>query len=83
MRRLAYQPEFVASKPMGTDNNGFKPDGDEANGWVQYVQNAQYQNLGFTRTTKEDASYSIQFYGTGVQLYAGVTPLGEADPSAQ
>lgn len=80
---FAYQPESVASKPMGTDNNGFKPDGDEVNGWVQHVQNAQYQNLGFTRTTKEDASYSIQFYGTGVQLYAGVTPLGEADPSAQ
>lgn len=80
---FAYQPESVASKPMGTDNNGFKPDGDEANGWVQHVQNAQYQNLGFTRTTKEDASYSIQFYGTGVQMYAGVTPLGEADPAAQ
>ena len=80
---FVYHPENPVSKPMGNDNNGFKLDDAEQDGWVEHVQNAQYHNLGFTRTTKEDASYSIQFYGTGVQLYAGVTPLGEANPSAK
>ena len=76
---FAYEPENVLSKPMGGDNSGFNQDGDEANGWVEHVQNAQYQNLGFTRTKQDGAAYTINFYGTGVQLYAGVTPMGDAN----
>lgn len=76
---FSYDPAEVNNKNMGTDNNGFNPDPDEANGWVQHVQNAQYQNLGFTRTTKDGASYTVHFRGTGVQLYAGVTPMGDAN----
>ncbi len=77
---FVYQPENVLSKPMGTDNSGFDKDTDEQNGWVEHTQNAQYQNLGFTRTNKEGASYSVQFYGTGLQLYSGVTPMGDSNP---
>lgn len=37
------------------------------------------QNLGFTRTKAEGASYTIHFKGTGVQLYSGVTPMGDTN----
>lgn len=73
---FTYQPT-VTSKTMGTNNDGFNQDADESNGWVEHVQNAQYQNLGFTRTNNEGASYTLNFYGTGVQLYSGVTPMGD------
>lgn len=73
---FTYEPE-VTSKTMGTNNNGFNQDADEATGWVEHVQDANYQNLGFTRTNSEGASYTLKFYGTGVQLYSGVTPMGE------
>ena len=72
-----YDPAPVTEKNMGSDNSGFNADPDEQNGWVAHVQDAQNQNLGFTRTKKEGASFSVQFYGTGVQLYAGVTPMGD------
>ena len=73
---LAYEPAAV-SKEMGTDNTGFSTDAGEAEGWVEHVQNAQYQNIGFTRTNMDGASYTLNFYGTGVQLYSGVTPMGD------
>ena len=73
---FAYEPAAV-SKEMGTDNAGFNTDADEAEGWVEHVQNAQYQNIGFTRTNMDGASYTLNFYGTGVQLYSGVTPMGD------
>lgn len=73
---FTYEPEAV-SKQMGTDNSGFNQDTDEADGWVEHVQDAQYQNLGFTRTNMDGASYTLNFYGTGVQLYSGVTPMGD------
>ena len=44
---------------------------------MEHVQDAQYQNLGFTRTNMDGASYTLNFYGTGVQLYSGVTPMGD------
>ena len=74
---FTYEPE-VLSKAMGTNNSGFDEDTDEAEGWVEHVQNAQYHNLGFTRTKSDGASYTLHFRGTGVQLYSGVTPMGEA-----
>ena len=73
---FAYEPAAV-SKEMGTDNTGFNTDANEAEGWVEHVQNAQYQNIGFTRTNMDGASYTLNFYGTGVQLYSGVTPMGD------
>lgn len=73
---FTYEPE-AESKQMGTDNSGFNQDTDEATGWVEHVQDAQYQNLGFTRTNMDGASYTLNFYGTGVQLYSGVTPMGD------
>ena len=73
---FAYEPAAV-SKEMGTDNTGFNTDADEAEGWVEHVQNAQYQNIGFTRTNMDGASYTLNFYGTGVQLYSGLTPMGD------
>lgn len=76
---FSYQPAEVNAKEMGADNAGFETDPDEANGWVQHLQNAQYQNLGFTRTQMEGASYTVDFHGTGLQLYAGVTPMGDAN----
>ena len=54
-----------------------KQDTDEAAGWGEHVQDGQYQNLGFTRTNMDGASYTLNFYGTGVQLYSGVTPMGD------
>ena len=75
-----YEPSFQ-SKEMGNDNSGFNADPDEENGWVEHVQNAQNHNLGFTRTKTDGASYTFNFYGTGVQLYAGVTPMGDANGS--
>lgn len=74
---FSYDPEEVLSKDIGADNAGFAADADEENGWVQHVQDGQYQNLGFTRTNMEGASYTLHFYGTGVQLYSGVTPMGD------
>lgn len=68
----------VVSKEMGTNNSGFGVDADEDSKWVEHVQNAQYQNLGFTRTKADNASYTLNFYGTGVTLYGGVTPMGDA-----
>ena len=73
---FTYEPE-AESKQMGTDNSGFNQDTDEATGWVEHVQDAQYQNLGFTRTNMDGAAYTLNFYGTGVQLYSGVTPMGD------
>lgn len=73
---FTYEPEAV-SKQMGTNNSGFNQDTDEAAGWVEHVQDAQYQNLGFTRTNMDGAAYTLNFYGTGVQLYSGVTPMGD------
>ena len=75
-----YEPSHQ-SKNMGSGNSGFNADPDEQSGWVEHVQNAQEQNLGFTRTKTDDASYTFHFYGTGVQLYAGVTPMGDANES--
>lgn len=73
---FTYTPD-VTSKNMGNNNNGFNVDADEESNWVEHVQNAQYQNLGFTRTNAADASYTLTFYGTGVTLYSGITPMGE------
>lgn len=74
---FTYEPE-PASKNMGNNNSGFNVDSDEEAKWVEHVQNAQYQNLGFTRTKADDASYTLTFYGTGVTLFSGVTPMGDA-----
>lgn len=75
-----YSPSVI-SKDMGEDPNGanagFNADSDENTNWVQHVQNAQYQNLGYTRTKSNNASYTLTFYGTGVTLYSGVKPLGD------
>ncbi len=75
---FTYEPEPV-SKTMGTNNSGFNADSDEDGKWVEHVQNAQYQNLGFTRTKADNASYTLTFYGTGVTLFSGVTPMGDTD----
>ena len=79
VNHFVYDQEQIPSMPIGEKNEGFGVDAGEANGWVQHLQDAQYHNLGFTRTRRDGASYSVQFYGTAVQLYAGITPMGEAD----
>lgn len=70
----------MESKNMGavSGNEPFNTDSREASQWVEFVQDANYQNLGFTRTQADGASYTLNFYGTGVTLYSGVVPLGES-----
>lgn len=77
LNHFVYDQENIPSKPIGDKNQGFDADVQEAEGWVQHLQDARNHNLGFTRTRKEGATYSVQFYGTAVQLYAGVTPMGD------
>ncbi len=77
LNHFVYDQENIPSKPIGDKNQGFGVDVQEADGWVQHLQDARDHNLGFTRTNKEGASYSVQFYGTAVQLYAGITPMGD------
>ena len=77
LNHFVYDQENIPSKPIGDNNQGFGVDAQEADGWVQHLQDARNHNLGFTRTRKEGASYSVQFYGTAVQLYAGITPMGD------
>ena len=55
----------------------------EANGWVEHAQNVGENNIGFTRTKQAGDSYTVNFYGTGIQLYSSVFPengrFGTAD----
>lgn len=79
--RFEYSPALTISKSIGTNNAGFNADSDENANWVEHVQDAMYQNLGFTRTKSDGASYTIHFNGTGVQIYGGVTPMGDTSTS--
>lgn len=81
--RFEYTPALTISKQIGTDNSGFNADADENSNWVEHIQNAMYQNLGFARTKSDGASYTIHFKGTGVQLYGGITPMGDTSTSGQ
>ena len=75
---FVYSPSVTAVNMPGSDST---PDfGDEnyegeSDHWVQHNQNGQYHNIGFTRTSKAGASYTLHFYGTGVQLYSSANPL--------
>lgn len=79
---FTYEPS-VTSKNMESKDTAPEfagPSEEEHEGWIEYVQDGVYHNLGFTRTDKEGASYTIQFYGTGVQLYSGAVPFNSAEP---
>lgn len=81
--RFEYTPALTISKSIGNNNAGFNADTDEKSNWVQHVQNAVYQNLGFTRTNMDGASYTVYFNGTGIQLYSGITPMGDTSTSGE
>ena len=73
---FTYDPAASSvNMPSDDRNTHFGVYEEEQNGWIEHVQDGVYHNLGFTRTNKDGAGYTIQFYGTGVQLYSSAVPV--------
>lgn len=74
---FTYVPEITDKAQIGENNAGFNFSNTENSGWIERIQDALNNNLGFNRTKSNDAFYTLKFNGTAVQLYAGVTPMGD------
>lgn len=48
---------------------------EENDGWVEYSQDIIGNNIGFSRTNHINDSFTLHFYGTGVQLYTASVPV--------
>lgn len=76
---------YVNDTQINTENeNHFVFDGqyganvNTADGWKIYAQTMN-DNSGYTHTTKVDAFYELNFYGTDVSIFSSKKAIGEAE----
>lgn len=74
---FSYEPKWASVNMAPNSSKDFNVYPDESSKWVEHVQEINSHNCGFTRTNLSGASYTLHFYGTGVQLYSGSLPVND------